>query len=385
MEMRVCKRCKKEKELNKDNYPSGTYGLNNEKISYEKMCKVCKNEIGNLKYHGLFVKEERPVETTRICNGKCRLEKELNLDNFYFVKANDDFRYDCKICCQERGKIYCEENKNEIKQRRTAKFEAQEKINVEDIVSFKKICTGPCGLEKDSTEFSFHIWHNDFVSTCKACNSEASKLWAKEHPEKVKKNTKEYYEANKETINEKGREYKSKEENKKRAKKINKNRRDNDPIYKLRIGVSSTINRYLRKGGGSKRGSSIMKYLPYTMDELMNHLESQFEPWMTRKNRGTASRGKKTWHTDHIIPQIDLPFSTMDHINFQRCWALANLRPLEAMANISKSDKISDELKVEILIKIDTELEERANNNPEFRITLDRLKLEEINLLKKIG
>jgi len=383
METRICKRCGFEKELNKANFPSGTYGINKDKTSFEKMCKICKNEVGNLKYHGLYVEEVKPVETVRVCNGECGLEKELNKDNFYF--SEEKFAKKCINCTAIDNKKYREENKDRIKARKHEIFNSREKVNVEDIEPFKKICSGPCGLEKDSTEFSFHIWHNDFVSQCRDCCNEAARIYAKEHPELKKEQSKNHYNAHKEELNKKSREYKIKPENKERAKKKEKEKYDNDPIYKLRKNVSSTINRYLAREGGSKNGSSIMKYLPYTMEELMGHLESQFEPWMTRKNRGIAKHDKKTWHTDHIVPQIDLPFPTMDHINFQRCWALANLRPLEAQKNIAKLNRISDELRAETLAKIDAELEERANKDPEFRITLDRLKIEEVNRLKKVG
>jgi len=46
------------------------------------------------------------------------------------------------------------------------------------------------------------------------------------------------------------------------------------------------------------------------------------------------------WHLDHIYPQSLLPYDSMKHPNFQKCWALDNLHPLEATENISKGNKI---------------------------------------------
>ena len=40
-----------------------------------------------------------------------------------------------------------------------------------------------------------------------------------------------------------------------------------------------------------------------------------------------------TWQIDHIIPQADLPFSSMSDENFNKCWSLENLRPLNAKQN----------------------------------------------------
>ena len=41
-----------------------------------------------------------------------------------------------------------------------------------------------------------------------------------------------------------------------------------------------------------------------------------------------------TWNLDHIIPQSDLPYDSMEHPNFKKCWALDNLRPYSAKQNI---------------------------------------------------
>ena len=35
-----------------------------------------------------------------------------------------------------------------------------------------------------------------------------------------------------------------------------------------------------------------------------------------------------------------LPFESMDEPNFQKCWALENLQPLEASENIRKGNKV---------------------------------------------
>lgn len=40
-----------------------------------------------------------------------------------------------------------------------------------------------------------------------------------------------------------------------------------------------------------------------------------------------------TWNIDHIIPQADLLYTSMEDENFQKCWALNNLRPLSAKIN----------------------------------------------------
>lgn len=92
-------------------------------------------------------------------------------------------------------------------------------------------------------------------------------------------------------------------------------------------------NRNLTKQAG------VFRYLPYTIHDLMKHLESQFEPWMTWDNHGLYSKTKKTWQIDHIIADSNYTYSSPTDKGFLDSWALSNLRPLEAMENILKSNK----------------------------------------------
>lgn len=129
-------------------------------------------------------------------------------------------------------------------------------------------------------------------------------------------------------------------------KKYQANRRKRDPAYRLRKYTSTSIYHFLRKMG-SHKNASIMKYLPYTMEELKEYLEKQFEPWMTWDNMGkyNAKTWNKndpstwTWNVDHIIPHSKLPYTSMADDNFQKCWALSNLRPYSAKQNILDGNK----------------------------------------------
>jgi hypothetical protein len=46
------------------------------------------------------------------------------------------------------------------------------------------------------------------------------------------------------------------------------------------------------------------------------------------------------WHVDHKIPISAFNYETPDDIDFKRCWALKNLRPMWAKENISKGAKL---------------------------------------------
>ncbi len=112
------------------------------------------------------------------------------------------------------------------------------------------------------------------------------------------------------------------------------------PDLKLRGILRAAICEALKFSGGSKNGRSILKHLPYTMEELRTHLESLWEPWMTWENYGVLDLEVRTWQIDHITPQTLLPFSDFSDSNFFQCWALSNLRPLESSKNLEKGCRI---------------------------------------------
>jgi 5-methylcytosine-specific restriction endonuclease McrA len=103
---------------------------------------------------------------------------------------------------------------------------------------------------------------------------------------------------------------------------------------KLKKNTGRAVRAAIHRSEGSKEGERTFDYLPYTVAELKEHLEAQFDDKMSWDNYGSY------WHIDHIFPQSRLPFDSLDHPNFQKCWALNNLQPLEAKANQSKGAKI---------------------------------------------
>src|ERR1700677_4849422 len=176
-----------------------------------------------------------------------------------------------------------------------------------------------CGLSKLLTVKFFTQKFNTkngvktpyWYSFCKACekikNSIYSKSYYENNRDRVLKNKKEYDDKNREEINRKGREnsknytknnkekvsiskakyYKN---NKQRIRKQqirrHKERMKTDLNYKLRNRLSFYINIELKNNGSSKSGSSILNFLPYSIQELKEHLENLFEPWMNWDNQG---------------------------------------------------------------------------------------------------
>ena len=108
-----------------------------------------------------------------------------------------------------------------------------------------------------------------------------------------------------------------------------------DPKLRLRKGIISAIRKTLYKQGKRSDVRSFEK-LPYDLKQVTEHFEGQFDEHMTWENYGSY------WQIDHIYPQSRLLYDSYDHENFQKCWALSNLRPLEASENYRKGNKIID-------------------------------------------
>ena len=207
-----------------------------------------------------------------------------------------------------------------------------------------KTCNA-CRVEYPKTaEFFFYKnkKKNYFQPYCKDCFSADKKKHYQENKEKITARQQKYYQNNRGVICEKTRMHASKPEVKKRRNERERQRRREDPVYKIQHYVRVAINRGLRESDGVKT-CSIWEVLPYTPKEFRTHMEThdEWEDWMKWENWGL---GDGCWNIDHIIPQSLLPFDTLDHPNFLKCWGLENLRPLDAIENIKKGNKVDSQM-----------------------------------------
>lgn len=124
-----------------------------------------------------------------------------------------------------------------------------------------------CGLEKTIDQFPLG-YKNSPYSYCKECCSKFNK---------------EQYRLNKNTIRTQQKEYSSRLENKMKRNKRQRERYNNDPIFRIKHRVSRTIRKVFKKQFINKDSPTWTK-LPYTPQQLKEHLEKQFEPWMTWEN-----------------------------------------------------------------------------------------------------
>ena len=188
-----------------------------------------------------------------------------------------------------------------------------------------------------------------------------NKQWQKDNIEKVKETKKKYYKKNKEkmdvwkkqwyadnreSILEKTKQWRK--NNQERIKKYKEQwhkkhpgynnqyvitRRKIDPKFNLNRKISRLISRSLKD---NKNGRHWENLIGYNLKDLIKRLEKTIPE---SYNWGDFMKGKL--HIDHKIPISAFNFTNINHIDFQKCWALNNLQLLPAKENIIKSNKLT--------------------------------------------
>jgi len=155
-----------------------------------------------------------------------------------------------------------------------------------------------------------------------------------ETKERLKKNHKKWYLENKDKWGKYIKEYREKntEKIKKTKRDYERNRKANDPAYKLISNFRTAIYQVLKENNVEKN-KHYFDILQYTPEELILHLEKQFTDSMTWENYGE-------WHVDHKTPISSFNFESIDDDSFMECWSLENLQPMWGKENIVKGSKI---------------------------------------------
>ena len=212
-----------------------------------------------------------------------------------------------------------------------------------------------CGEAKPLTEFHRNRNTKDGrVSVCKPCAIEITRKWreenperalescrkwARDNPEKVRENNRKWLEANRDRHRELNRQWAKKYPEKARAKSLRLSARwrknhpeehrerariwrennpekaremsqrwraenpdyenmrwKSDPRYRAAKSFRTRFYRWFI-ARGQKKESAVMDAVGCTKDELIQHIEAQFEPGMTWDNWSFDG-----WHIDHKIP-----------------------------------------------------------------------------------
>lgn len=221
---------------------------------------------------------------------------------YFFISHKDKLRINCKKC--SHGNSYG--------------------LRTEYKPPLAKICSS-CKIEYKNNENFFFKTSNKrkdgtdcLMAHCKTCRIEASK----DRVQKWREKNREQY-----LLHASG----WKKKNREKSNLWEKEYRNNNPSVALRRNISAQMGKAIRE---QKRGLSWEKILGYTLNDLIEHLESLFCPGMNWKNYS-----KTGWHIDHIRPLSSFTISSIDDSDFRECWALGNLQPLWAKDNLRKGTK----------------------------------------------
>lgn len=186
---------------------------------------------------------------------------------------------------KENLKQYYEANKDKIKASRKKHYELNKEIinekkrkKYKENNEYKKIYyqnNSEIIKEKKKTEY-----HNNLTKY-----REKAKVTREQNSEYMKK----YYLEHKDIMNKNNAEY------------IRK-RKSVDIIFHLKCNIKALISLSIKRNGFTKR-SKTFEILGCTYEEFKQHLESQFEDWMTWDNYGKYNgQLNYGWDIDHIIP-----------------------------------------------------------------------------------
>jgi len=102
-----------------------------------------------------------------------------------------------------------------------------------------------------------------------------------------------------------------------------------NPNYRLKRSMGNAVHKALKQ---NKKGRNWEYLVGYTLKQLKQRLECQFQKGMSWKNYGK-------WHVDHKKPQSLFKYNTPEDQAFKNSWSLANLQPLWATDNLHKHNK----------------------------------------------
>lgn len=246
------------------------------------------------------------TDMIKICS-KCKIEK--NIQSFptkgYEIGRLPRFSSECKLCKKKRMKEY-------FKKKSDAK-KALLPLEPAPLLGFK-ICR-KCKESKPKNKQFFHTRNREkdrFNSMCKECVLAPRRL-------AVNTNRKPRPELSNKTENIYAR-----------------NRRKKDILYRLSKNLRNRMGHAVKKGNFTKK-SSLSKYLGCTMKKFKAYLESLFQSGMNWDNYGN---GNDKWNIDHIIPLA----SAKTVKDLYRLSHFTNLQPMWQPENITKSDKMPEEM-----------------------------------------
>lgn len=247
---------------------------------------------------------------------KCDLcNKEKDFNEFSENKNNyNGYNFSCKKCIKTiNNKKWADRNKEKV-----SEYNKKWRNDNKEIVKENNKNRDKNELNKISKE-----WRLNNKEKVK----ENNKNWNINNKEKVKENNKKWITNNKEKFKVLKKSWNL--NNKDKRNEYEKNRKNNDSLYKLTTGIRTLIANSIKKKGYIKE-SKTYEILGCSYEEFKIYLESKFENWMSWDNRGMYNGELMYgWDIDHVIP-ISLAKTEEELLKLNH---YSNLQPLCSKIN----------------------------------------------------
>lgn len=331
MKTKICTKCKIEKDVLMFNKRADS------KCGVRSSCKECISNYEKLKKERK-IKPKKEDKISKICP-KCKIDK-----NFSEYGKNKNSKYGIASYCKECTKAHAQENIEKLRERDRLRYykninkrksaasikRERDRNNPDKVLQTKEYLKNYYQNNIEIIKKKNKQYQELHTEKCKKCRSE----YYKNNKQEILNRQKEYYLNNKEIRIQKTTEWRKNNKEKYIAtrRKRNKERYDNDPVYKLNRNIRSRINLVLK---GKNKGGSTESLVGCSTEYLKSYLESKFVEGMGWENRSK-------WHIDHIRPCSS--FDLSDPEQQKLCFHYTNLQPLWAKDNLKKSNKLNFKL-----------------------------------------
>ena len=169
-------------------------------------------------------------------------------------------------------------------------------------------------------------WQKEWNLKNKEHIKEYKKKYNLRNKEHLKKLKKEWHLKNPREVPQDQKEYLSRPETKEKRQNRMRNKYKTDINFRLTDLCRRRLSQALK---GNSKTASTMELIGCTVEELRQHIESLFEPWMNWENQGLGG-----WDIDHI--KACFHFNMENPQQQRECFNWRNLQPMEHIANIKK-------------------------------------------------
>jgi len=266
------------------------------------------------------------MDIKKICT-LCKKEKVLGE---YSLKDKKTGRFSgqCRACIADRSRKWYTDNKDKAKA-----------YSEENKVAISKRAKERYGENKEKYA---ERWAEYYASKKDEINEGKRKRWA-ENKEDHGKHRSAKRKENVEEARRKEREYKNSDKWRAYACKWQKDRKENNPKYRLHMKISKAISKSIKRG--SKGGESWLTFVEYSLDELVTHLRAGVPDGYTWDDYLSG-----TLHLDHIVPISVHNFNKPQDADFKKAWGLNNLQLLPAFENMSKGAKLEEPFQPSLML-----------------------------------